>query len=185
MSNGEKNLDNNNDSDKEKKIMQQKLIVDSYHKKFDEEEFKANFPTLYRELNIRNKQLGLKIAPDDVGKKDENDFDKGAIVDEGPVLTLEEIQRRRKELDPLCDYDPGIIDFIRRAKIPEDAIEVVEYMRDRGEITEDQAKELIAQIENNGLESFGQHKPDGYYFHYASDERMKKSMKKLKKKDDH
>lgn len=61
-------------------------------------------------------------------------------------------------------YDPDVIDFIRRAKTKEDAIEVINYMSLRGEISQDYATRLINQLNEHGLESFGKHKSPGYYF---------------------
>lgn len=185
MSDDKITRENINDKDKEKKSIQQKLIVDNYQQKFDEEQFRDDYPTLHRELASVEEPKGLKFASNDIeegnGVDDGDIFGEGAIVEEESTLTIEEIQRRRKDSDPLSDFEPGIIDFIRRAKIPEDAIEVVEYMKTKGEITDDQAKKFINQIENKGLESFGQHKSDGYYFHHASVEKMKRAMMKLKK----
>lgn len=61
-------------------------------------------------------------------------------------------------------YDPDVIDFIRRAKTKEDALEVINYMLHRGEISKDYATRLINQLNKHGLESFGSHKTPGYYF---------------------
>lgn len=61
-------------------------------------------------------------------------------------------------------YDPDVIDFIRRAKTKEDALEVINYMLHKGEISKDYATRLINQLNKHGLESFGSHKAPGYYF---------------------
>ena len=61
-------------------------------------------------------------------------------------------------------YDPDIIDFLRRAKSEEEAIEVIEYMQQREEISEPYAKRLITQLNEEGLKSFGSPKKGGYYF---------------------
>ena len=62
-------------------------------------------------------------------------------------------------------YDPDVIDFIRRATSQEEAIEVIDYMLHRGEISKPYAKRLVNQLREQGLESFGSKKKPGYYFH--------------------
>ncbi len=61
-------------------------------------------------------------------------------------------------------YDPDIIDFIRRAKSEEEAIEVIDYMLHREEISKPYAKRLITQLNEEGLKSFGSSKKVGFYF---------------------
>ena len=61
-------------------------------------------------------------------------------------------------------YDPDVIDFIRRANTYESALEIIDYMLHRGEISKDYASRLIKQLNEHGLESFGSHKTPGYYF---------------------
>jgi len=40
-------------------------------------------------------------------------------------------------------------------------------MKSRGEINEEYAEELLKQLKEKGLRSFGQKKEDGYYFRIA------------------
>jgi hypothetical protein len=61
-------------------------------------------------------------------------------------------------------YDPDVIDFIRRAKSQEEAIEVIDYLLHRGEISKPYATRLIDQLNTEGLKSFGSAKKPGYYF---------------------
>ncbi len=51
--------------------------------------------------------------------------------------------------------ESGIINFIRRCEKEEEALEIIEYMEKRGEISEDYAKELREQLLIYGLRSFG------------------------------
>ncbi len=66
-------------------------------------------------------------------------------------------------------YDPDIIDFIRRAKSENEAIEVIEYMQQREEISKTYAKRLITQLNEEGIKSFGSTKKGGYYFNQLED----------------
>lgn len=69
--------------------------------------------------------------------------------------------------DPWRGFQPGVIDFIRRARSVEEALEVINYMEKRGEISHDEAEALRKQLKEKGLESFGPRKYDGYYLKEA------------------
>ena len=60
-------------------------------------------------------------------------------------------------------YDPDVIDFIRRCTNETQALEIIEYMKTREEITLDEAERLCRQLEEEGLKSFGKKKTPGYY----------------------
>ena len=60
-------------------------------------------------------------------------------------------------------YDPDVIDFIRRCTNETQALEIIEYMRSRDEISLDEAERLCKQLDEEGLGSFGKKKVPGYY----------------------
>ena len=60
-------------------------------------------------------------------------------------------------------YTPGVIDFICRCSTEEEALEIIEYMLSKGDISEKQANELKKQLQEKGLEFFGEHRAPGYY----------------------
>ena len=60
-------------------------------------------------------------------------------------------------------YNPGVIDFLRRCNDDEEGLEIIEYMRRRGEVTGEEAEELCAQLREKGVRSFGPKKELGYY----------------------
>jgi len=62
-----------------------------------------------------------------------------------------------------ASYDPDAIDFIRRCSGEEEALEIIEYLRGREEITVEEAERLCRQLEEEGLRSFGPKKKSGYY----------------------
>lgn len=64
----------------------------------------------------------------------------------------------------LSNYDPDIIDFLRRCDSTQQAEEIIAYMQNRGEITRDYAKKLRQQLKRKGVRSFGAKKEEGYYF---------------------
>lgn len=60
-------------------------------------------------------------------------------------------------------YNPDVVDFIRRCETVEQAEEIVDYMKSRGEITAERAEEIRKQIIEEGLKSFGPKKEEGFY----------------------
>ncbi len=60
-------------------------------------------------------------------------------------------------------YNPNVIDFIRRCTNDSQALEIIEYMKNREEISFEEAEKLCKQLEEEGLRSFGRKKEHGYY----------------------
>jgi hypothetical protein len=106
------------------------------------DQFKKTFPHLAREMN---------------------DDPKGVTVDSirSDTRTAEKTAATQKNLS---NYDPDIVDFLRRCDNTQQAEEIINYMQSRGEITNDYAKKLRLQLKKKGLRSFGPKKEEGYYF---------------------
>ena len=51
-------------------------------------------------------------------------------------------------------HNPGVIDFIKKCRNTGEAIEIVEFMMGRGEITSEQGKKIINQVTRYGIKSF-------------------------------
>lgn len=100
----------------------------------EKEEFKKRYPKLAEEI-----ELGIG--------KPEIQFE------------VEPPNPRRK----FAGYDPDVIDFIRRCNHDEEAVEIIEYLKNREEITIDEAESLCKQLEEEGLRSFGSKKEHGFY----------------------
>ncbi len=64
-------------------------------------------------------------------------------------------------------YDPDIIDFLRRCDNEKQALEVINYMEKRGEITSSHAAQLKKQLKEKGIRSFGAKKSEDYYLRQA------------------
>lgn len=60
-------------------------------------------------------------------------------------------------------HEPDVVDFIRRCETAEQAREIIEYMEAKGEINPDRATKLRRQLKDEGLESFGNRKDEGFY----------------------
>lgn len=111
---------------------------------FDRKEFRKKFPNLYRELE--------------------------EPVEEGSPHT----GKQDTEGSPLNESAPQITSYIRRARTIDEALEVIGYLKRRGEISESQAMEFRRQIEEKGVRSFG---PLRTWGHYERELRGKPSAK--------
>ena len=60
-------------------------------------------------------------------------------------------------------HNPGAVDFIRRCNTEKEALEIIDYLESKGEITAENAFELREQLKNEGLKSFGSHKEKDFY----------------------
>ncbi len=78
---------------------------------------------------------------------------------------LEEPERQepQRKSRKWAGHYPDVVDFIRRCVTPEQAEEIISYMESRGEITRERAIELRRQLLEEGLESFGNRKEEGFY----------------------
>jgi len=75
------------------------------------------------------------------------------------IFEVEPPKPRRR----FAGYIPGAEDYIRRCSGEEDAFEIIEYLKGRGEVTGEEADRLRRQLEEEGLRSFGPKKKPGYY----------------------
>ncbi len=103
---------------------------------FDEEEFKRKYPHLYEELG-------------DSALEGTEDSESPEVQHDEPHVSE--------------TYPNEVISYIRRARTDDEAIEIVDYMRRRGEISESDATKILKQIRDQGVRSFGRLKTWGHY----------------------
>ena len=103
-------------------------------REYDLDEFKKRYPNLYMEL-IEGKARILSVR----------------------------INYSSKSADPWTNYEPNVVDFIRRARTVEEALEVVDFLERIGEISRDEAERYRRILNEKGLSAFGPRKRDGYY----------------------
>ncbi len=104
---------------------------------YEREEFEERFPNLSRELG----REGLRI--------------EGYRVDEREVVN--------EEVRDFSGYTPTVIDFLRRCETDEEALEIINWLEDRGEITPEMAKDLRITLVRKGVRAFGSKKEWGWY----------------------
>lgn len=97
------------------------------------------------------------------------EFDINEFKKKYPHLAEELLKERgiRVKFDIFRGYQPGVVDFIRRCDTEEEAIEIVDYLERRGELSHDEAEEIRRKILEEGVRSFGPKKEDGYYLKVA------------------
>ncbi|UCE11609.1 MAG: DUF2095 family protein [Candidatus Thorarchaeota archaeon] len=66
-------------------------------------------------------------------------------------------------------FTPGVIDYIRRCDTSEQAIEIVEYLLKRGELSQKEANAIKVQLRSDGIRSFGAKKERDHYLHHGLD----------------
>jgi len=65
--------------------------------------------------------------------------------------------------EPLRGFMPGPEDYIMRCTTDEEAMRVVEFLHQRGEISDEESERLKRQIGERGVRSFGPLREEGYY----------------------
>jgi len=122
--------------EEENQSLDEEEIEDFQSLSFDKEVFKELFPHLAEELETNTFSVEIHGV-------------RGKVTDETVVDELRH---------------PDVISFIRRAETEEQALEVIDYMERKGEISKEYADKLRKQLKDKGLRSFGPKKEPGYYF---------------------
>ncbi len=65
--------------------------------------------------------------------------------------------------EPLRGFMPGPEDYLSRCKTDEEAMEVINFLHSRGEISGEVFDRLRRQVEERGVRSFGPLREDNYY----------------------
>ncbi len=112
----------------------------------DDEDFEKMYPKLNRELR-EGRTVRLEIRRDMGTESDAKE-------------TARKIVKH---------FTPAITDFIRRCDNIEQAMEIVDYMLKRQEISETEARRIKTQLKENGLRSFGSKKEADHYLKYGID----------------
>ena len=89
--------------------------------------------------------------------------------EENEALTAEsEIEGKKESLAKrFNNYEPCIIDFLRRCNNEREAEEIVAYLLKRKEINSESAEKLRKQLRKRGIRSFGSKKENADYLKKA------------------
>ena len=116
-----------------------KPVDDFAWQEYDKEEFQEMFPALAREL----------------------EEEKGLTID--AYRTSEDEGEEEAEPWNFSGYNPTVIDFLRRCETDDEALEIINWMENRGEITPEIARELRVTLARKGVRAFGSKKDWGWY----------------------
>jgi hypothetical protein len=123
----------------------------------DKKSIKKIFPHLYEEL-----ESGEVKVPINGVRKNPMEAEEAACG--GYEDCTEEEFVCSETPDKLRHFNPSAVDFIRRCDTEAQAEEIIAYLERKGEITEDNAKELQCQLKKDGVRSFGPKKEEYHYF---------------------
>jgi hypothetical protein len=121
----------------------------------DRKSVKKMFPNLINELDGSENKVSIDAVRADPSKAE-------ADLDDSDEVMLAEAENALP--DKFRHYNPTIVDFIRRCDTKAQAEEIIDYMHKRGEVTDEYACEIRAQLKKKGLRSFGPKKEENYYF---------------------
>lgn len=124
----------------------------------DKESIKKLFPNLYKELE----ELDESKVPINSVRANPQTAEEELEQEE-----TEEISQPTVSPDKFRHFNPSATDFIRRCETEEQAEEIIDYLRKRGELTAQEAKEMKDQLKRDGVRSFGPKKEEYYYFKEA------------------
>ncbi len=80
------------------------------------------------------------------------------------AVRIDREEAEKTDSDRFHNYNPTVVDFIRRCDTEKQAKEIIAYVEKKGEITKENATKLRKQLEKEGVRSFGPKKEDNYYF---------------------
>jgi len=143
-------MENNDLDEKQENKEPQVKNKDGLNIAYDMEDFKKSYPHLMEE--IVDKKQSIKIDS----------------VESQTKQTSEEIKDNLKNCVPSELINPAAIDFIRRCSKNEEAIEILDYLLKRKEISSEEYNKLKGEIMMEGglkhlIERSGGKKKPGYY----------------------
>ncbi len=115
-------------------------VDDFAWQEYEEEEFRKTFPALAREIE-----------------------EGGLGIDAYRLSEKEALEEEEFELQDFSGYSPTVIDFLRRCETDDEALEIINWMERRGEITPEMAKDLRITLTKKGVRAFGPKKEWGWY----------------------
>lgn len=110
---------------------------------FDRERFKRMFPYLAKELEGGESKVGIRSIRSDINAGE------------------------RATSRCFAGYEPDVIDFLRRCDTEKQAVEIIDFMERRREISTDYAEKLRKQLKEKEVRAFGSKKGDDYYLKHG------------------
>jgi len=115
-----------------------------------------DYPSLKEELEKKEKMLHLKYVDEVRAQEIEDNIEKEKQLSEKTGSTFDP--------NKFIGYDPDVVDFIRRCDTIDQALEIIDYLENIGDISTTEGKKIRKQLNTDGLRSFGSKKEKGFYF---------------------
>ncbi|MHA2433616.1 MAG: DUF2095 family protein [Candidatus Thorarchaeota archaeon] len=77
------------------------------------------------------------------------------------------VMSEEKPEPAVVHFTPSVIDYIRRCDTDEQAVEIVEYLLKRGELSQKEARAIKVQLKSDGIRSFGAKRERDHYLHHG------------------
>jgi hypothetical protein len=125
----------------------------------ERKDLKKMFPHLMRELETGENKIRIESVDDNP--------EAAETAKDLPEEAMEEFEIEEEivtEPDKFQHYNPDVVDFLRRCDTNAQAHEIIVYLQKRGELSKEKACELKAQLDREGVRSFGPKKENDYYF---------------------
>jgi hypothetical protein len=86
-------------------------------------------------------------------------------------VTIDSVRNTNKAEKPpsdkFCNYNPTVVDFIRRCDTEVQAEEIIMYLEKKGELTEEYAEDIRKRLRKEGVRCFGPKKQEDYYLKHG------------------
>ena len=115
-----------------------------------------DYPILKKEIEKKEKMVHLQYVDEVLAKQIEEDIEKESEPSEKIVSMPDRFK--------FVGHDPNVVDFIRRCDTVDQALEIIDYLENIGDISTSDGEKIRKQIETEGLRSFGPKKEKGFYF---------------------
>ncbi|MCK5184346.1 MAG: DUF2095 family protein [Candidatus Heimdallarchaeota archaeon] len=115
-----------------------------------------DYPILKKEVEKKEKVIHLQYVDEVLAKQIEEDIEKESELPEKIVSMPDPFK--------FTGYDPNVVDFIRRCNTVDQAMEIIDYLENIGDISTSEGEKIRKRIETEGLRSFGPKKEKGFYF---------------------
>ncbi len=123
------------------------------------DDLKEKFPNLHAEMSDKKLQVKIDDVKGDFSHSDETD----STLESGDLFS---------------NFETTTQDYIRRAKTDKEAEKIIRYALKQGNITTEEAGELLDQLSKKGVRSFGPIRTSGYYLRKAVEARNRQIIKK-------
>ena len=108
--------------------------------------------------NLSNDKLTIDYDLNDFSKTLPNLADELTHVDHPGSLPLDDIK-----FDDVVPRKPGVVEFIQRCTTDYEALEIIDFLEKKEEISQELADNYRDRLKKKGLTDFGPHKERGFY----------------------